>query len=64
MSIGNIKFFRDLDEDVLLDYLDSFTYNILLQVDSLSIDEYESISEAIKIDSKEPRSDSSDELPF
>lgn len=61
---GSTEFFRDLDEDVLLDYLDSFTYNILLQVDSLSIDEYESISKAIKIDSKEPRSDSSDKLPF
>ena len=66
---GSTEFFEDLDETVLLDYLDSFIYSMLLEgKTSMETDKYDSICKAIR--GQDERSESldllqgSDELPF
>ena len=46
---GYKEFFMGLDEQVLLTYLGDFPYNELLQVDSMKIDDYETIGEHLRV---------------
>ncbi len=60
---GSTEFFEDLDETVLLDYLDSFTYNMLLEGETaMDVDKYEAICKAIK--TSNPIKETADKLPF
>lgn len=52
---GYKEFFHNIDEEVLLDYLDNFTYNILLEESgSMAIVDYEAIRLEMR-DPKDPR---------
>ncbi len=47
-SDGSTEFFHNLDEDTLLDYLDNFTYETLLQTTSLKESDHTKILGAIE----------------
>ena len=64
---GSTEFFKDLDESVLLDYLDDFDYTELLRgKDQMKLDDYEAITIELKKLNKCSKSKEkhSDELPF
>ena len=61
-SDGSGEFFHNLDEDVLLDYLDNFTYEALLQTTSLKESDHTKILDAIEKTNPTPIVDNS--IPF
>jgi len=61
-SDGSTEFFHNLDEEVLLEYLDNFTYNMLLQTTSLKESDYTKILDAIEKTTPTPIIDNT--LPF
>ena len=61
-SAGSTEFFHNLDEEVLLDYLDNFTYEALLQTTSLKESDHIKILDAIEKTNPTPIIDNS--IPF
>ncbi len=61
-SDGSTEFFHNLDEEVLLDYLDNFTYEALLQTTSLKESDHIKILDAIEKTNPTPIIDNS--IPF
>jgi len=65
---GSSEFFINLNEEVLLDYLDSFKYtDLLVGKVEMKTDDYEAIKQAIKLDKKdtpELLTIDEDKLPF
>ncbi len=60
---GSTEFFHNLDEGVLLEYLDSFTYNNLLEgISTIKETDYSKILDAIK--KTTPTLEVNDTLPF
>ena len=59
---GSTEFFSDIDESILLDYLDNFDYRELLRgKDSMNLVDYETITEELRLDLG---NNATDELPF
>jgi len=57
---GSTEFFKDLDEEVLLDYITNFDYNILLKGKrEIPTKDYEAIRKHLH-----PEEEGTDELPF
>ncbi|RLA69472.1 MAG: hypothetical protein DRG30_10145 [Epsilonproteobacteria bacterium] len=61
-SDGSTEFFHNLDEEVLLDYLDNFAYETLLQTTSLKESDHTKILDAIEKTNPTPIIDNS--IPF
>lgn len=64
---GSTEFFSDIDEKVLLDYLDNFSYNELLRgQDSMKTEDYDAIVAEVRKERDKLRSsnEGTDELPF
>ena len=63
---GCTEFFSDLDEDILLDYLDSFRYETLLEErTTIGLEDFEEISKEIRLLTDNERDlDAEDKLPF
>ena len=63
---GCTEFFSDLDEDILLDYLDSFRYETLLEErTTIGLEDFEEISKEIRLLTDNERDlDPEDKLPF
>lgn len=60
---GSTEFFEDLDESVLLDYLDEWDYTPLLQVNEMNSVDYDLIVEERK-NTKKKKKVGNDVLPF
>ena len=59
---GSTEFFSDIDESILLDYLDNFDYKELLRgKDSMNLVDYETITEELRLDLG---NNATDKLPF
>ena len=59
---GSTEFFSDIDESILLDYLDNFDYRELLRgKDSMNLVDYETITEELRLDLG---NNATDKLPF
>ena len=59
---GSTEFFSDINESILLDYLDNFDYRELLRgKDSMNLVDYETITEELRLDLG---NNATDELPF
>ncbi len=56
---GSTEFFTDIDIDYLLEYIDEFTYNQLLQCTSLSTKEYNAIHKELDV-----VEDETEDIPF
>ena len=62
---GSTEFFSDIDESVLLDYLDNFNYRELLRNrEPMKIEDYDSLCEYVKEEDDKLKVEGTDILPF
>ena len=62
---GSTEFFSDIDESVLLDYLDNFNYRELLRNrEPMKIEDYDSLCEYVREEDDKLKVEGTDILPF
>jgi len=62
---GSTEFFSDIDESVLLDYLDNFNYRELLRNrEPMKIEDYDNLCEYVKEENDKLKVEGTDILPF